>query len=57
MTNQELAAKRDQLRAKADKLQGRNPLTAMGDYAMAATLLAEIGDELVRRELERGNAQ
>lgn len=53
MTNQELAAKRAQLRQKSESIAGRNPMMAMADYVTAAMMMAEITDELTRRELTR----
>ncbi|NIC03982.1 hypothetical protein [Billgrantia bachuensis] len=53
MTNRELAEKRAQLRAKADRIAGLPAFAAAGDIKTAALLAAEITDELARRELSR----
>lgn len=53
MTNNELANKREQLRQKADRVAGLNPLVAAGEIKATAMLAAEITDELTRREIQR----
>lgn len=51
MTNQELAAKRTALRGKTNTLANVSPMLAMGEFKAAALLMAEITDEIARREL------
>ncbi|MCK2046992.1 hypothetical protein BTW10_09985 [Chromohalobacter japonicus] len=56
MTNEELADKRDQLREKCHSVAGMSPMLAAGQFKIAAMMMAEITDELTRRELLRENA-
>ncbi|MCK0745025.1 hypothetical protein [Chromohalobacter nigrandesensis] len=53
MTNRELEYKRAQLRAKCDAVAGLSPMLAAAQFKAAALMMAEIADELTRRELAR----
>ncbi|WP_163557145.1 hypothetical protein [Halomonas sp. NO4] len=54
MTNAELAQRRAQLADKQRAIAGMPAMAAMGTIKNAALLMAEITDELARRELVRG---
>ncbi|MDI5984906.1 hypothetical protein QLQ85_08890 [Halomonas sp. M4R5S39] len=56
MTNRELADRRRQLADKAQTIAGLHPMMAAGEIKVAAMLMAEITDELTRRELARQEA-
>lgn len=54
MTNRELEHKRAQLRAKCEAVGGLSPMLAATQFKTAALMMAEIVDEMTRRELARG---
>lgn len=56
MTNRELEHKRAQLRAKCEAVGGLSPMLAAAQFKTAALMMAEITDELTRRELQRETA-
>lgn len=53
MKNSELEKRREQLRRKCETVGGLSPMLAMGEFKLAAMMMADITDELVRRELAR----
>lgn len=57
MTNQELAAKQAQLRVKCNSVASLSPMMAAAQFKAAALMMAEIVDEITRRELQREASQ